>query len=51
MLYIVPSLGLSWGGVQLPFQTTQRWQSGPMHGTANPENRQFESDPLLHKSI
>ena len=25
----------------------QRWQSGPMHETANLENRQFKSDPLL----
>jgi hypothetical protein len=28
----------------------QRWQRGPMHGTANPENRQFKSDPLLQES-
>lgn len=25
----------------------QRWQSGPMHGTANPESRWFKSSPLL----
>ena len=25
----------------------QRWQSGPMHGIANPENHWFKSSPLL----
>ena len=25
----------------------QRWQRGPMHGIANPENREFKSHPLL----
>ena len=25
----------------------QRWQSGPMHGIANPKSRWFESSPLL----
>jgi hypothetical protein len=25
-----------------------RWQSGPMHGIANPENRGFKSLPMLH---
>jgi hypothetical protein len=24
-----------------------RWQSGPMHGIANPQSRRFKSDPVL----
>ena len=27
----------------------QRWQRGPMHGIANPENRVFKSRPLLQE--
>lgn len=26
------------------------WQSGPMHGIANPENRQFESDSHFQRN-
>ena len=29
----------------------QRWQSGPMHGIANPKNREFKSHPLLQYQI
>ena len=28
-----------------------RWQRGPMHWIANPENREFESHPVLHKLL
>ena len=31
----------------LDYKNMQRWQSGPMHGIANPENRVFKSRPLL----
>ena len=33
--------------ILLPRSNTQRWQSGQMHGIANPENREFKSHPLF----